>query len=196
MAGIDRIINEILEDANSRAAEILDQARKDADEEIAAAEAEAKEASEAADRRAERAVSDYEGRVRSQCEQENKLALLAAKQEVIDRVLEKAGKRLEEQEPQAYFDMLLKLLAQVVRPGDGELALSAADLARVPADFCGRAEEIARSAGGTVSLAKEPADIASGFVLRYGQIEENCSLAALFAEKRDSLQDRITSIVW
>ena len=196
MAGIENITNEILADAQSRADEILDQARKAADEELARANGENAEIGSAASARAERAVADYADRVRSQCEQENKLSVLAAKQEVIDGVLEKAQTRLKSQDAPAYFGMLAKLLGTVVREGKGELALSKEDLARVPGDFVEKANAVAAAKGGSLALAEAPADIDSGFVLRYGQIEENCSLAALFAENRDRLQDAIASILW
>ena len=196
MAGIEKITNEILSDAQSRADEILDQARKAADEELAKAEGENKELSDAAKERIDRAVADYGERVRSQCEQENKLSVLAAKQEVIDGVLEKAQAKLKAQDAPAYFAMLKKLLGTVVRAGEGEIALSKADLERLPADFLAGANEVAQAKGGSVKLAEAPADIDSGFVLRYGQIEENCSLQALFAENRDRLQDAVASILW
>ena len=196
MTGIDKITAEILMDAQSRADEILDQARKDADDQLAAAAAEAAEASEAAGKKAERAVSDYEDRVRSQCEQEKKLAYLAAKQEVIDKVMTEAAARVKNQEPAAYYETLEKIMAANVRAGEGEILLSAADKARVPESFLAKAKEIAANAGGSLALAEEVADIDGGFILRYGQIEENCSLSALFAENRDRLQDTISSILW
>lgn len=196
MAGIENIVNEILADAKSRADEVLDQARKTADEELAAAAGENAETAKAASERAARAVVDYEARVRSQCEQENKLRVLAAKQEVIDGVLAKAEERLKTQDAGDYFDMLRRLLATVVRSGEGEIALSASDLSRVPEDFLEKANAVAKEKGGSLSLSDKSADIDSGFILRYGQIEENCSLSALFAENRDRLQDVITSILW
>ena len=49
---------------------------------------------------------------------------------------------------------------------------------------------------GSLTVSRTPADIENGFVLRYGGIDENCSLRALFEEKRETLQDIVNKILW
>lgn len=196
MAGIDVITKEILQDASDRAAEIAAKAQ----EQAAAIEAEARETaaknSEAAAAKAERDVAAYDRRVQSQIRMEKREAVLAAKQEVIDQVIEEAYHRLMELDDQKYFDMLEKLIAKNVQNAKGEILFSASDRERLPADFMKRVQSAAEKKGGSLTLSKETAGIDGGFVLRYGGIDENCSLKALFDEKREVLQDRVHSILW
>lgn len=196
MAGIDVITKEILQDASDRAAEIAAKAQ----EQAAAIEAEARETaaknSEAAAAKAERDVAAYDRRVQSQIRMEKREAVLAAKQEVIDQVIEEAYHRLMELDDQKYFDMLEKLIAKNVQNAKGEILFSASDRERLPADFMTRVQSAAERKGGSLTLSKETAGIDGGFVLRYGGIDENCSLKALFDEKREVLQDRVHSILW
>ncbi len=42
----------------------------------------------------------------------------------------------------------------------------------------------------------EARNIDNGFILAYGGIEENCSIEAMFAEKRDELRDQVRKILF
>ena len=50
--------------------------------------------------------------------------------------------------------------------------------------------------GGSLTLSDDTADIDSGFILRYGGIEENCSLKALFADRQEELQDLVHKLLF
>ena len=92
--------------------------------------------------------------------------------------------------------MIAALLKKNVHAGEGELCLSAQDLQRIPEGFMKKAADIAAAAGGSLTLSDRPAGIPNGFILRYGGVEENCSLDALFAQTRDMLRDRVSSLLW
>ena len=92
--------------------------------------------------------------------------------------------------------MIAKLIEKNARPQDGEIAFSAADLARLDASAKEAVQAAAKKANGSLKVAKEAANIKSGFILRYGGIEENCSLDALFAEKADLLVDTVNRALW
>ena len=48
--------------------------------------------------------------------------------------------------------------------------------------------------GGDLKVSENTVDIPSGFILSYGEIEENCSIDALINEKRDVLEDKLNSL--
>ena len=55
---------------------------------------------------------------------------------------------------------------------------------------------IASEKGGSLRVSEEAAPIENGFLLKYGGIEENCSLKALFTSMRDRLQDKVNEALW
>ena len=85
--------------------------------------------------------------------------------------------------------MMESLLTKNVLSKDGEILFGERDLKRMPSDFEDKIKEIAEKKGGSLKLVKEVADIPDGFILRYGMIEENCTLRALFDTKKNQLKD-------
>ena len=85
--------------------------------------------------------------------------------------------------------MIASLLTKNALAIDGEILFGKNDLSRIPSDFEKRIEDIAKEKGGSLKLVKEPAPISDGFILRYGMIEENCTLKALFETNKNRLKD-------
>ena len=76
------------------------------------------------------------------------------------------------------------------------MLLSAKDFDQAPDDFTQKIEAAAKKAGGSLTVQKTQVSIGKGFVLSYGGIEENCSFKALFADKKDELQDLVSRILF
>ena len=55
---------------------------------------------------------------------------------------------------------------------------------------------MAQKKGGVLEISGETRNIDGGFILIYGGIEENCSIDAMFAEKRDELLDQVRKILF
>lgn len=196
MTGLEKITDQIQEEAKASAAGRLEAAQKEAD----AILAEAKDAcaameAEAAQKNAAMKVN-YEGRVKSSAEQQRRTALLRAKQEIIAEVIEEAYVTLKKKDVQSYFLTMEKILKTYALAEAGEIYFSAEDLARMPGDFEKKITAAAKEKGGSLVLKKEPKAIADGFVLVYGGVEENCTLKALFDAKRDELQDKVNAILF
>lgn len=196
MTGLEKITDQIQEEAKASAAQRLEAAQKEAD----AVLAEAKDAcaameAEAAEKNAAMKVN-YEGRVKSSAEQQRRTALLRAKQEIIADVIEEAYVTLKKKDVQSYFLTMEKILKTYALAEDGEIYFSAEDLARMPGDFEEKITAAAKEKGGSLVLKKEPKAIADGFVLVYGGVEENCTLKALFDAKKDELQDKVNAILF
>ena len=86
--------------------------------------------------------------------------------------------------------MIKKMLEKYASGKKGLLYFSGTDLKRLPADM----NSIA--AGYNLEISKEPADIDGGFILSYGDIEENCSFDVLIESSKEELQDKIGQILW
>lgn len=141
-------------------------------------------------------MAEYGKRILSQIDMRKRQAILAGKQEIIADIIGKAQEKLQQLDDAPWQDMIMKLLQKAVRAGDGEILFSESDRKRVSADFAGMISKAASSAGGTLKVSDETADIRDGFILRYGGIDENCSLKALFEEKQEQLQDVVHQLLW
>ncbi len=196
MTGMERIIAEIDSTAAAEAAEIIKAAEDEANAFLKKTEQECESITLSAKEQADRKTAEGKKRTESQCQQQEKLILLRKKQEIIADVIGKAKKKLQDQEPEAYFSMLLQLLKGVVTGEKGVLFLSGRDLGRKPASFDAAVEKLAAEKGGSLTVSPEKASIEDGFLLQYGQVEENYSLSAIFEAKKDELQDQVHAVLW
>ena len=196
MTGLEKIINQIQEEAKASAESRVNAAQAKADKILAEAKAACVVIErEAAEKRASQKAIQ-EGRVKSSAEQQRRTALLGAKQEIIAGLVQEAYETLKKEDAANYFLTMEKILKTYVLAEAGEIYFSAADLARMPADFEKKIEAAAAAKGGSLVLKKEPKEIADGFVLVYGGVEENCTLKALFDAKKDELQDKVNAILF
>lgn len=196
MAGLDKIINKILDEANAEAKTKTDAARKEADEILAAARAESNALSEAISKKAANEQKMLDERAVSSADMQKRQATLKAKQEAITEVINAAYDTVINMDIDSYFGMLEKMLEAYALPKEGMVYLNAKDKGRMPAGFPQKVSQIASGKGGSLSLADETKNIDGGFVLTYGGIEENCSIKAMFSAKNDELVDTVNSVIF
>ncbi|MCD8250348.1 MAG: hypothetical protein LUC60_11005, partial [Lachnospiraceae bacterium] len=156
MTGLEKITGQIQEEANASAAERVEEARKEADAIIAEAEAACRTMEAEGAEKDAALQKTYESRVKSSAEQQRRRALLKTKQEIIAEVIDQAYVTLRDEDVTAYFLTMEKILKTYVLAEDGEIYFSAADLARMPADFEGKIKSAAKEKGGSLVLKKEP----------------------------------------
>ncbi len=196
MSGLDKMKARILQEADQSAQEIIGKANADAEAMVKkakeAAEAEAAEILS----RAERDRADHARRVDASLDMKRKQAYLAAKQEVISQVLDKAYETVMDLDADKYFEMLEALLEKYVLPEEGEIRFSKKDLERIPEGFEEKIKTAAAAKGGSLTLSPQPGEMDGGFVLVYGGIEENCTIKAVFASKREELSDQVNRLLF
>lgn len=189
MTGLEKMKNQILDEAKSLAeAKVLD-AENQAQEILEAAKAEAAKTAAGISQKSEADVANYTERIASSIDLQRRTRVLSAKQEVIAEVLNKAYEKLKAMETADYFAMMMKILDKYVLAQAGEIYFSQADVNRMPADCRAEIEKIAKAKGGSLKICSQEKGIEGGFVLAYGGIEENCTLRAMFDAKRDELSD-------
>lgn len=196
MAGIDNITSGILREAKEKADELIREAKEKAEAAEEKARGEAKAEAEKIAQKAEADAKNYADRIASQAAMQKRQAILSAKQTVIEDMIKAAYEKLSGQEAGDYFAMIRKLLEGKITSGTGELLFSKKDLSRLPEGFAALVKKLAEAKGGSLTIGKESADIENGFILRYGGVDENCSLSSLFAEKKDLLQDLVSRTLW
>lgn len=196
MTGLDKMKSQILDEAKAAADSKTAEAKKQAEEMLDQAKAEAAKTTSSISQKSEAEVANYKERVASSIDLRRRTELLAAKQEIIAEVLDKAYGTLKTMESGEYFDMLLKLLGKYALPQEGEIYFSSTDLERLPSGYEEKISLAAGEKGGSLTLSKTGRNIENGFILVYGGIEENCTLKAMFDSKRDELSDRVHQLLF
>ena len=196
MTGLDKIVSQILEEANNSASAKLEKARAEAEEIMNTARAEAEKEAEEILQKAKTDMENYAERTKSAADLRRRTAILAAKQEMISQVLDKAYQKFCSMDEETYFATLLDILKKFVMEDDGVFFFSEEDRAKLPDDYEEKIEAIAAEKGGTLTVSQENRNIERGFVLAYGGIEENCSFRALFDSRKDDLQDKVQAVLF
>lgn len=196
MTGLDKMVNQILDEAKNSANAKIEDANSQAEALKAKALEEAQSLVAEISGQSDTDIANYKERVKSGADLKRRTAVLTAKQELISQVIDKAYAKFCAKDGDDYFRTLKEMLEKFAQPLEGEIYFSSEDLNRLPAGFAEEAAKIAESKGGKLTVAKEGKNIEKGFVLAYGGIEENCSFKAMFDAKRDELQDQVQKILF
>ena len=196
MTGLEKMVSQILEEADASAAVTISDAEKKAAEILDEAGKKADEIRQQREEQSRAKVKSYDERTASAADMKRRTAVLAARQELIGSVIADACERVKNLDEEKYFEILKNMVGKYLLPKDGEICFSRKDLERMPADFREEIRSIAEKKGGALEFSGEARNIDGGFILVYGGIEENCSIDAVFAEKRDELLDQVRKILF
>ena len=188
MSGLENIIKTIRDDAAAEAKAVLDRAREDAARALAEAKAvtdgESGRLIEEGLRRAESIIA----RAEAEAAMDRRRTLLAKKQELLNRAVHSAREAVLALPEAEYFDFLTRLAAENAERGTGVMFLSKKDLQRLPEGFHAALNR-ALPEGAALDISANAAAIDGGFILKYGEIDRNCSLTAIFDENRERILD-------
>jgi len=188
MAGINKIIAKIKQDSAEQCESILSEAKKQAGVILADAMARAAQESEAAIAEARKKADFDVAAAGPRAAQNEKRVLLQAKNEVIGQVIASSLAKLKALPVSEYFDVLARLAVACAQDGPGEMRLSQKDLDRLPSDFAGQLKNI--------TIASQAANIPDGFILVYGDVEQNCTFEALVSARRDDIKDALNAYIF
>lgn len=194
MTGLEKILSTIEQDSNDRCREITEQAQKQAQAIIDAASAKAQENIENAKASVDKKVAEHDGTIEASVSMTKNRIILEGKLEIISSTLERALEVIKALPKKEYFEILKGLILKNVRKGDGVLRLSEEDTEKLPSNFIDSINN-ALKRGYKISLG-ESADIDSGFILVYGDIDINCSFDAVASAKREELRDTLNEMLF
>lgn len=196
MTGLEKIKNQILEEARQEADKKKQDALTDAKKIVDEAEKKAAVIRKDIEEKAKADTKLYQERMHSSADLKRRTILLQTKQTIIQDMIEKSYQSILEAEDSEYFSMMERLLMQSIQPQEGVMYLCERDLGRMPSDFSKKVAELAEQKNGSLTIADTPGQLENGFVLAYGGIEENCTLRAVFDAKRERLQDVVHQKLW
>lgn len=196
--GAERIIQRIMDDANSKAAEI----KIAAEEKIRAAETDARQKAarkqEHLLEQARKEAEEQKRRIIGVAQLEARKDLLSAKQELISEAFEKSLDQLAGMDDRPYLTIIQGMLLSLVETGTEKVICSARDQKRIPNGFWKEVNEslVKKGKKGILELAKETRDIRGGFILQAEGVEMNCSFESLLKLKRDQLEPEIAAVLF
>ena len=194
MTGLEKILSTIEQDSNDRCREITEQAQKQAQEIIDAASAKAQEDIANAMASVDKRVAEHDGAIEASASMTKNRIILEGKLDIISSTLERALEVIKALPKKEYFEILKGLILKNVRKGEGVLRLSKEDTEKLPSNFIDSINN-ALKRGYKISLG-ESADIDSGFILVYGDIDINCSFDAVASAKREELRDTLNEMLF
>ena len=219
MTGIEKITERILADARESAKEILAKAQQDCNDTAAAFAERAERECAALSRQAMEQGEELVTRARSAAAMARRNILLEARAKILDEAFEAAKREVCDTDYGKYRELLIALLScalleqsknerrsksfgdEVEEVDRFEVLLNAKDRERFGTTILEGARRVTERRIGAEKTAKlvlseKVADIDGGLILRYGDVEANCSIAVLLAEMRHSLEGRISAILF
>ena len=198
VAGIDRIKEQIIENARADAERIIAEAE---DKAHALKEKKAEEAEIIKRRFLEESslkAQERKRRMLTAANLEMKKDVLAVKQEMIDRVFEETLNVIEQMPVAEYRGVIADMLIDAVVSGDETVIFSERDQDRLDAGFLAGVNIKLKEQGkkGELKLAPERGHFRSGFVLVSGGLELNNTFESIIRMRRNELEAEIAEILF
>ena len=190
MTGLDKIIEHIKQDAQTEADAKMAEAKAQAEEMLAKAAEEERAFLADVKARLEAELALKKERAASAAALAERKMLLETKQEIIAQTLAAVKEELLGLPDEAYFEKISAMVKKHALAQDGVIVFSKKDKARIPASF----KETLKSS--RLTLGEETREIDGGFILLYGDIEENCSFDALIMAAKEELQDKVRDFLF
>lgn len=198
MAGVEKIKEKILQDAENKANEILEKARLQAKEIVENGKQKAARKGREISQKALHDANEKKRIINSIVELEMRKDVLAAKQEVIDNVFNVVLQRMNNMEKGRYERVVLNMLLEAAETGDEEIVLSQTAKEKLSPDFITKVNSSLEAAGknGNIKVSEEVRNISGGFVLKSQGIEINNSFEAIIRQHRDEIEPKVAGILF
>lgn len=129
---------------------------------------------------------------------ENRKSLLGAKQQIIDKVFEKAKTRLKDMPDKKYCDLVADMMIKSAITGDEEVVISEHDKRRITSDFLAKVNNALKDSGkhGNLRLSGTSGHMTGGFTLVSKDLEINNTFDSLIDMEREELETKIAKILF
>lgn len=197
MTGLEKILKAIESDSKAQAETVILQAKQEAEEIMEAAKKEAEKKCAQIAENSDADVKAVISRAESAASLQERKMILDAKQQIISNIIADARNYLVKLPDSDYLEIILEMVKRHAHKKAGKILFTETDKRRLPQDFNSRLKAaLSELPGASLVLAEETASIDGGFLLKYGDIEENCSFDALFDAAKEALQDRVNTLLF
>lgn len=184
MKGIEKITARITQEAQADIDHTLADAREQAAQITARYQAQADTEAQSLAARNEKAAAEREERLVSVAQMEARKVTLAAKQEMVEQVYQRALEKLRAMPQEQYTAVLAALLVQASSTGAEEVVFSPEDQAKAGKAAVAKANEQLPKGAAGLTVSKETRPIAGGFILKDNNVEVNCTFDTLVRLQR------------
>ena len=192
MAGVQSIVDQIINDAKIQAESILDTANRQAEENERIALKQADASIREIEKKAGSDCQEEERRFRAIMDLESRKELLAKKRMCMEKAFQKAKQKILGLDDAGYEKFLFGLLKKTGAKG-GKVWFSKRDERFFNEAFFAKAKE-------ELSGELEPGGVneilESGFILVCGDVMINCSLDSVIKQARDQLESEVARILF
>lgn len=177
------IEKEAAQKADAEAEKILEKARAQADTIL---------------QEAEKTAAEQIRREKSATALNERNALMFFKTNAVDSVLDEAIQAVNALEKDRYLAYLTGYFGAVCENRNGALLLNDRDKAGLGGDFLKKAREIlaAKHPGAEIALGETAAPISGGFILKYDDMEINCSTVSLAGMKKREIEKELYAMLF
>lgn len=192
MSGLEQITNTIIKNAQLNADKIIEDAKIKADEIINQSEKYREDLKEKNENSIKAEVNDIKNKAYADEKRIVKNCELTLKNKIIDEIFDGAELKIKNMNKKEYQELLGKFLEKVSKAVEGTIYFSKEDEDRIDKAFINKY----MTKNKNLKAADEFSDkILSGFVIENDKININCSIEALFLEKKNELTDYINSLI-
>ena len=197
MTGLEKILDEIKAQSRQAVEQIESEGRKIADDMIKEQEEKINSKKAVFEKELEQTSKlDLEKGISSAISQKKKM-ILEEKQNIISDIIEKSKNYIKNLSKDEYMTFLEKIALKYAHKEEGKIRLTASDKNSIGQELVSRLNsKLSENSKGTLVLDDQVSNEKSGFVIIYKDVEENCSLEAIFSEKRELLEDKINSFLF
>lgn len=198
MNGAEKIKVKIIADARERAEKILENARLEAQGIIKNAEKQAFQRVAIMTEKAKEEAALYKQRFHAAGEMEVKKNILKTRQETIDEAFSVALSKIAGLPDDKYSLFMEDILLDAAKDEEGVLVINKKDKQRLGQQFVDRINARFKTMGkkAALKLAEEDLNSCGGFVVRYGEMEINCTLEVLLNMARPNLEAEVASMLF
>ena len=194
MTSLEKMIERIRLDTEAEKQKILANAQQQCEKIQAEAEqlsaAQTAEAAAECERKTQLLLASGE----SSAHKDGRNLLLQTRREWIDRAFAESLASLRALSGDALYAVLEQIVVRNAQPGEGVLFLSAEDLAAMPADFAARCSR--QIENGSVTVSETCRNTQGGVILKYGDIEINCTFGEMLSAAREQLEDQVHAVLF
>ena len=176
-----------MQEANAQAENIIAEAEKEAFQRMTLLTEKAKEEAALIKQRYKAAES-----------MEDRKNMLKVRQECIDETFEVALQKLSDMPVDKYKLFMESIILETVKNEDGVIVFNERDKKRLGEDFISGLNQKLKAKGlsAVLSLAKDSLDTSGGFILRYGEMEVNCTLEIILDMQRPNMETEVAKILF
>ena len=189
MSGLEKMLNEIRSEADTKAASILEQAEREASMILSGAKRRVESETKRMYEKADRDLLAIDERRDDQIAFQKNRAVLSGKQDAIGIVIKKTREYFRSLRGGDYESAVIAVFRKHLPKKDASIRFNENDRPLLSGKVFGKMKEEAAKNGVNLTLGERPAMIANGFLIDYGGIEENCSFDAIIDERLTEFQD-------